>query len=128
SAGIYGRTMSLVSRQLSRWGIGHSIFDPTRVDAAKSLLNARTRLIFVETLSNPLLRLADLASLGSLAWEAGIPLIVDNTFAPVICRPLQHGASLIVHSVTKMIGGHSDLTLGVLVGARRYVEEARILA
>jgi cystathionine beta-lyase/cystathionine gamma-synthase len=87
-----------------------------------------TRLIFVETISNPLLRIADLDALGACAREAGIPLIVDNTFAPVICRPLDHGASLVVHSVTKMIGGHSDLTLGVLVGARRFVEEARTVA
>jgi cystathionine beta-lyase/cystathionine gamma-synthase len=128
SEGVYGRTNSLVSRQMTRWGIGHSSFDPADPGAARSLLNVRTRLIFVETISNPLLRLADLASLGGLAGEAGIPLIVDNTFAPLICRPLEHGASLVVHSVTKMIGGHSDLTLGVLVGTRRYIEEARALA
>jgi cystathionine beta-lyase/cystathionine gamma-synthase len=128
SAGVYGRTSALAGRQLPRWGIDHGVFDPSDADAARSLLNARTRLIFVETLSNPLLRLADLESLGALAREAGVPLVVDNTFAPLICRPLDHGASLVVHSVTKMIGGHSDLTLGVLVGAGRSVEEARTLA
>ena len=128
SAGVYGRTMALASRHLPRWGIGHNVFDPADPAAARSLLTPSTRLIFLETISNPLLRVADLDALGALAREAGIPLIVDNTFAPVICRPLEHGASLVVHSVTKMIGGHSDLTLGVLVGARRYVEEARTVA
>jgi cystathionine beta-lyase/cystathionine gamma-synthase len=128
SEGVYGRTTTLVSRYLARWGIRHDVFDPSDADAARLLLNPATRLIFVETLSNPLLRLADLRGLGTLAREASIPLIVDNTFAPLICRPLEHGASLVVHSVTKMIGGHSDLTLGVVVGARRYIEEARSVA
>jgi cystathionine beta-lyase/cystathionine gamma-synthase len=128
SAGVYGRTMALASRQLSRWGIGHTLFDPADPAVARSLVTPSTRLIFVETISNPLLRIADLDALAACAREAGIPLIVDNTFAPVLCRPLDHGASLVVHSVTKMIGGHSDLTLGVLVGARRYVEEARTVA
>jgi cystathionine beta-lyase/cystathionine gamma-synthase len=113
---------------LARWGIGPIVFVPADPAAARSLLTPSTRLIHVETISNPLLRVADLDVLGALAREAGVPLIVDNTFAPVICRPLEHGASLVVHSVTKMIGGHSDLTLGVLVGARRSIEEARTLA
>jgi cystathionine beta-lyase/cystathionine gamma-synthase len=128
SEGVYGRTIALARRHLARWGIGHGVFDPTDARAAGSLLNERTRLIFVETISNPLLRVADIAALGRLAREACIPLIVDNTFAPVICRPIDHGASLVVHSVTKLIGGHSDLTLGVLVGEGRLVEEARTVA
>ncbi len=128
SEGLYGRTNALVTRQLTRWGISHSIFDSANPLEAKSLLNPRTRLIFVETISNPLLRVADLPGLAAIAREAEIPLVVDNTFAPVICRPLEHGASLVAHSVTKMIGGHSDLTLGALIGHRRYVEEARTVA
>ncbi len=128
SDGIYGRTIALVGRQLARWGIDHSLFDPADREAARSLVNPRTRLIFVETITNPLLRVADLDALGDLARESGIPLVVDNTFAPVVCRPLEHGAKLVVHSVTKMIGGHSDLTLGAVVGDRHLVEEARIVA
>ncbi len=83
SDGIYGRTIALVGRQLARWGIDHSLFDPTDREAARSLVNPRTRMIFVETITNPLLRVADLDALGDLAREAGIPLVVDNTFAPV---------------------------------------------
>jgi cystathionine beta-lyase/cystathionine gamma-synthase len=128
SDGIYGRTIALVNRQLARWGIGHSIFDPADPASAKRLLNPRTRLIFVETISNPLLRVADLAGLAAVAREAGCPLVVDNTFAPAVCRPLEHGASLVVHSLTKMIGGHSDLTLGAIVGDHHSVDEARTVA
>jgi cystathionine beta-lyase/cystathionine gamma-synthase len=128
SEGVYGKTASLMTKHVARWGVTHDVFDPADVGSVRSLVKRTTRLIFAETISNPLLRVADLECLGALAREIGIPLIVDNTFAPLICRPIEHGASLVVHSVTKMIGGHSDLTLGVLVGARRYVEPAQVVA
>ncbi len=126
--GVYGRTSALVGRQMSRWGIGHATFDPTDAGAARSALSPTTRAILVETISNPLLRVADLPGLADVAREAGIPLIVDSTFSPLICRPLDLGAGLVVHSVTKMIGGHSDVTLGAILGERRLVEPARLLA
>ncbi len=128
SDGIYGKTTALVTRQFPRWGISHDVFDPTGLGSLRSLLKPTTKLIFAETLTNPLLRLAELDFLAKVAREAGIPLIVDNTFAPLICRPIEHGASLVVHSVTKMIGGHSDLTLGAIVGDARLVDQARIVA
>jgi cystathionine beta-lyase/cystathionine gamma-synthase len=118
SDGVYGKTNALVAKQLPRWGIGHSTFDPADASAARALLKPTTRAILVETLSNPLLRVADLPGLAGVAREAGIPLIVDNTFAPLVCKPIAFGASLVMHSVTKMIGGHSDLTLGALLGDR----------
>jgi cystathionine beta-lyase/cystathionine gamma-synthase len=118
SDGVYGRTSALVSNQLPRWGIGHSTFDPADPSAAKGFLKPSTRAILVETISNPLLRVADLPGLAGVAGEVGIPLVVDNTFAPLICKPIACGASLVMHSVTKMIGGHSDLTLGALLGDR----------
>jgi cystathionine beta-lyase/cystathionine gamma-synthase len=128
SDGIYGKTTALVTRQLPRWGISHDVFDPTDLGSLKALLKPTTKLIFAETLTNPLLRLAELDPLAKVAREAGIPLIIDNTFAPLICRPIDHGASLVVHSVTKMIGGHSDLTLGAVVGDAKLVDQARIVA
>jgi cystathionine beta-lyase/cystathionine gamma-synthase len=128
SEGVYGRTSALATRQLGRWGISHDIFDPSDAGKIGSLLNSKTRLIFVETISNPLLRVADLDSLAAVAREARIPLVVDNTFAPLLCRPIERGASIVVHSVTKMIGGHSDLTLGVVVGGRPMVEQVQSLA
>jgi cystathionine beta-lyase/cystathionine gamma-synthase len=129
SEGVYGKTASLATRLLPRWGIRHDVFDPSiGASALKSLVQPTTRVIFTETISNPLLRVADLDSMASVAREAGIPLVVDNTFSPLICRPIEHGASLVAHSVTKMIGGHSDLTLGALIGASSLIEQIRALA
>jgi len=128
SEGVYGKTSSLVNRHLSRWGITHGTFDPADSRSLESLVNPNTRLIFVETISNPLLRVADLDALAAVARKAGIPLAVDNTFAPLLCRPIEHGASLVVHSATKTIGGHSDLTLGVVVGTSSLIESIRVVA
>jgi cystathionine beta-lyase/cystathionine gamma-synthase len=128
SEGVYGRTSALVTHQLPRWGIHHTTFDPADASGARTLLNPTTRIILVETISNPLLRVADLPALSEVARAAGIPLLVDNTFAPLICKPISCGASLVMHSVTKMIGGHSDLTLGALVGDTRQIDTIRTLA
>ena len=87
--GLYGKTSSLVSRHLSRWGINHGVFDPADARTLESLVNPQTRLIYVETISNPLLRVADLGALAAVARQAGIPLAVDNTFAPLLCRPIE---------------------------------------
>jgi cystathionine beta-lyase/cystathionine gamma-synthase len=126
SEGIYGKTSALVTNLLGRWGIAHDVFDPASTESSlRSLVQPATRLIFTETISNPLLRVPDLAAIAAIAHEADIALIVDNTFAPLLCRPIDYGASLVVHSATKMIGGHSDLTLGVVVGARRLIDQAR---
>jgi cystathionine beta-lyase/cystathionine gamma-synthase len=126
--GTYGKTTALVTRQLPRWGIGHDFFDAADVSSLRSRLTPNTRLVFVETISNPLLRVADLDGLAAAARDAGVPLLVDNTFAPLICRPIERGATLVAHSATKMIGGHSDLTLGVLVGPRQYIDPIRTVA
>ena len=84
SDGVYGKTASLATRLLPRWGINHDVFDPALdASALRSLLSPTTRLIFAETISNPLLRVADLGSIASVARHAGIPLVVDNTFAPL---------------------------------------------
>ncbi|WP_435016431.1 trans-sulfuration enzyme family protein [Tundrisphaera sp. TA3] len=118
SEGLYGRTMTLVGGELSRFGIGHDLFDATRPESLAGALTPQTRLVFTETLSNPLLRLADIAGLARIARERGVPLAVDHTFAPLLCRPLELGADYVIHSATKAIGGHSDVTLGLLVGPR----------
>ncbi len=126
--GTYGKTTALVTKQLPRWGISHDYFDASDAASMRASLKPKTRLVFVETVSNPLLRVADIDALAKISREAGIPLAVDNTFAPLICRPIEHGATLVIHSATKMIGGHSDLTLGVLVGPSRLIEPTRVLA
>jgi cystathionine beta-lyase/cystathionine gamma-synthase len=126
SDGVYGKTAALATRLLPRWGIHHDVFDPAQ--NVEALVRPTTRLIFTETISNPLLRVADLDAMASVAGKAGIPLVVDNTFAPLICRPIEHGAGLVIHSVTKMIGGHSDLTLGAVVGSQGDIDQIRVVA
>jgi cystathionine beta-lyase/cystathionine gamma-synthase len=124
SEGLYGRTTTLVARELARFGVGHDLFDATRAETLPQALAETTRLVFIETLSNPLLRVADIAGLAATCRERKIPLAVDNTFAPLHCRPIALGADFVIHSGTKAIGGHSDVTLGLLVG--RSTEIARL--
>jgi cystathionine beta-lyase/cystathionine gamma-synthase len=130
SDGLYGKTLSLVSQELARFGVGHRLFDATRSASLREVLTARTRVVFVETLSNPLVRLADIAGLAGAVHDAGSEaiLVVDHTMAPLLCRPLELGASAVTHSLTKLIGGHSDLLLGLLAGTRALVERVAVVA
>ena len=115
---LYGRTTQLLTQELSRFGVATTLVDTTDPGQVEEVLRAKGgRLLLVETLSNPLLRLADLPALASLARTHGCLLAVDNTFAtPGMCRPLETGADMVIESLTKVIGGHSDVTLGVLCG------------
>ena len=126
--GLYGRTTMLVAGELARFGIGHDLFDQTRPETLRGALTPSTRLAFVETLSNPLLRMADVEGLAAVTRPAGITLAVDHTFAPLLCRPLELGADVVIHSATKLIGGHSDVTLGLLVGPRGLMERVSPIA
>lgn len=113
---VYGGTMRLMLRVLSRLGIDFDFVDTRDPEAVRDAIRPRTRLIFLETPSNPLMRLADLGAMVEIAREAGVLLCVDNTFAtPVNQRPLALGADLVVHSATKYLNGHSDVVSGVLV-------------
>jgi cystathionine beta-lyase/cystathionine gamma-synthase len=120
--GIYGRTTTLVAKELSRFGIGYDLFDQSRPETLREALTPTTRLAFVETLSNPLLRMADIEGLSTITRPAGVILAVDHTFAPLLCRPIDLGADVVVHSATKSIGGHSDVTLGLLVGSKSLID------
>ena len=126
--GLYGRTTVLVARELARFGIGHDPFDPTRPETLRAALTPSTRLVFAETLSNPLLRMADIEGLAAITRPAGVTLAVDHTFAPLLCRPLELGADVVIHSATKSIGGHSDVTLGLLVGPRELIDRLSPIA
>jgi cystathionine beta-lyase/cystathionine gamma-synthase len=118
SEGIYGGTTELLRDLGPRHGLTVRFVPAWDTDAVKAALGPATRALLVETITNPLLRVADLPALGELARSRGIPLLVDSTFAsPVLCRPLEHGATLVAHSVSKYIGGHGDLIGGVVVGA-----------
>ena len=112
----YGGTYRLVARVLERWGVRHTSADLTRPDAVAAAITDRTRLVWCETPTNPLLRISDIAALAELAHGSGARLVVDNTFAsPYLQRPLSLGADVVVHSTTKYIGGHSDVVGGALV-------------
>lgn len=110
---LYGRSLRMLTTDLPRFGIAATFADPTDIAAIKSAIRPETRLILVEVVSNPTLRVADMEGIAKIAKEHGILLMVDNTFTtPRGYRPFDHGADIVVHSVTKMLAGHSDVTLG----------------
>ncbi|MEV6317838.1 cystathionine gamma-synthase [Streptomyces sp. NPDC051776] len=112
----YGGTFRLFSKVAERWGVGWAVADTTDLASVRAALTPRTKLIWVETPSNPLLGITDIEAVADLARGAGARLVVDNTFAsPYLQQPLAHGADIIVHSTTKYMGGHSDVVGGALV-------------
>lgn len=129
SRALFGSTHQVLTRILPKWGVTWSYADAADPDSWTSQLTDRTRMLFVETPSNPGLELVDLAWLGALARERGIPLVVDNCFAtPYLQRPLELGASLVVHSATKFIDGQGRTLGGAIIGARDLVADARFFA
>lgn len=114
---LYGRTNQLLKVELAHFGVKTEFVDVNDLDRVRHALKIPAKLLIVETLSNPLLRIADVPALANVAHQQNCKLLVDNTFAsPVLFRPLEHGADLVMESLTKMIGGHSDVTLGLLAG------------
>ncbi|MFT7595585.1 MAG: O-succinylhomoserine sulfhydrylase [Paracoccaceae bacterium] len=113
---LYGRSMRLMKEDLPRLGIATSLADPGDVDAVRAAMRPETKMILVETVSNPTLQVADITGLVALCREAGILLAVDNTFTtPRGFRPFDHGADIVIHSITKLLAGHSDVMLGYAV-------------
>jgi cystathionine beta-lyase/cystathionine gamma-synthase len=114
---LYGRTAQLFQQEFSRFGIRIDWVDATDVHSVNKALQTPARVLFVETMSNPLLRVVDVGRLAAIAYDRGVKFVVDNTFAtPILLRPLELGAAVVVESITKLIGGHSDVTLGVAAG------------
>jgi len=112
---LYGGSFNLFKNTLPRHGVNTRLVDPSDPDNFRRALGERTRAIFVETIGNPDINVLDFDAIAAVAREAGIPLIVDNTFAtPYLFRPFDHGANVVVHSATKYIGGHGT-TLGGLI-------------
>ncbi|HEU4520724.1 MAG TPA: PLP-dependent aspartate aminotransferase family protein, partial [Thermoanaerobaculia bacterium] len=123
---VYGSTRRLLETRLARFGIATTFVPATDgVRAIGSAVRPETRMIFIETPANPTLDLVDLAAAAGIARAAGIPLVVDNTFdGPHLQRPLEHGASVVVHSMTKSLNGHSDVIAGAIVAS----DELRVKA
>lgn len=112
---VYGGTWRQVSKVHEPWGLGVTPVDLSDLDATRAAITDRTRLVWVETPTNPLLKVVDIAALAEIAHAAGARLVVDNTFAtPALQRPLELGADLVVHSTTKYLGGHSDVVGGAV--------------
>lgn len=123
---VYGGVVGLARAVLDRSGIEARTVDTTDPEAVAAAIDASTRLVWLETISNPTTAMADVAAIAELAHARGVTVAVDNTFAsPYLATPLAHGADLVVHSTTKYIGGHSDLTGGVLLGDAPRVTAAR---
>ena len=123
---VYGGMLGLARRVLDRSGIATSAVDTTDIEAVAAAIGPRTRLLWLETISNPTTAVADVEALAELAHARDVLVAVDNTFAsPALCTPLALGADLVVHSTTKYIGGHSDLIGGALLGSADRVAAAR---
>ncbi|MFC7217285.1 cystathionine gamma-synthase [Streptomyces polyrhachis] len=114
----YGGTFRLFAKVASRWGVDFSVADTSDVEAVRAAMTPRTKAVWVETPSNPLLGITDIPQVAAVAKEGGALLVVDNTFAsPYLQQPLALGADVVVHSMTKYMGGHSDVVGGALITA-----------
>ncbi|HEY8297755.1 MAG TPA: O-acetylhomoserine aminocarboxypropyltransferase/cysteine synthase family protein [Candidatus Baltobacteraceae bacterium] len=121
SQNIYGGTVTQFSVTLKRLGIETTFVPVTDHDALRDAITPKTRMLFAETIGNPSGTIADLAALAEIAHAAGVPLVVDNTFAsPFLCRPIEYGADIVLHSATKFISGHGTVIGGVLVESGRF--------
>ncbi len=118
---LYGGTFTLFSSTLKKMGINVHLIDSTDPDNFAEYVNDKTRAFFGETIGNPSLDVLDIERVAAIAHEAGVPLIVDNTAAtPMLCRPIDYGADVVVHSLTKFIGGHGTSIGGIIVDAGRF--------
>jgi cystathionine beta-lyase/cystathionine gamma-synthase len=115
---LYGRSLRLMNEDMPRLGFSTSLVDPTDVDAVRAAIRPETRMVLIEVVSNPTLRVADLDGIAALCKRHNLLLVVDNTFTtPREIKPFDHGADIVIHSLTKLLSGHSDVMLG-WVGAR----------
>ncbi|HET7685930.1 MAG TPA: aminotransferase class I/II-fold pyridoxal phosphate-dependent enzyme [Candidatus Limnocylindria bacterium] len=123
---VYGGMVGLANHILDRSGIGHRAVDTTDAAAVADAIGPSTRLVWLETISNPTTAMADIAAVAELAHARGVLVAVDNTFAsPYLATPIAQGADIVIHSTTKYIGGHSDFIGGAILGTRDFVNRAR---
>jgi len=124
TANVYGGTVRLMQRIRTRHGISFDRVSTSDLNAVRAAIRPNTKMIFVETPTNPILEITDLAAISALCRERGLLLAVDNTFmSPFFQRPLEHGADFVVHSATKYLNGHSDLVGGIVVAKTEALAE-----
>ncbi|MCP8615928.1 PLP-dependent aspartate aminotransferase family protein [Salirhabdus salicampi] len=118
---LYGGTYNLFAQTLPRYGVKVTFVDPTDPNNFREKITDKTKAIYAETIGNPSLHVLDIEAVADVAHEAGIPLIVDNTFpTPYLCRPIDHGADIVVHSGTKWLGGHGTSIAGLIIDGGRF--------
>jgi O-acetylhomoserine (thiol)-lyase len=118
---LYGGTHTLLGVNLKKLGIEATFVDPDDPENFRRALTPKTRLLYAETLGNPSINVVDIAAIGAIAKDAGIPFVVDNTVpSPYLCRPLDHGADIVVHSATKYLGGHGTTMGGLIVESGKF--------
>ena len=124
STDLYGGTWNLFANTLKQFGIEVRFVDPADPEAFARATDARTRAYYAETLPNPKLNVFPIAEVAAIGRRLGVPLIMDNTAAPIICRPFEHGAAIVMHSTTKWIGGHGTSIGGIVVDGGNFDWEA----
>lgn len=126
--GLYGVAHAFITEHLPRFGCAYTLVPLARAEAIDAAIRPETKVVYVESITNPLLRVAELDEVAAVCRARGVPLVVDATFAtPLLQRPIERGAILSLHSATKYIGGHGDLLLGVVSGPRSEVDKVRVI-
>ena len=121
SKSLYGGTYTMFNDILPSYGIKTNFFDLNDKQSLENAISGNTKLVFTETIGNPGLDVADLSMMAETAHAAGVPLVVDNTFAtPYLCRPIEYGADIVVHSLTKWIGGHGTGIGGIVIDSGKF--------
>ncbi|MDF2182958.1 O-succinylhomoserine sulfhydrylase [Neptuniibacter sp. CAU 1671] len=124
SRSVFGSTVTLFDKYMSRYGISTTFVDPTSLDAWREAIRPETKMLFLETPSNPLAELTDVVAVGKIAKEKGVLLVVDNCFCtPVLQQPIKQGADIVIHSATKYLDGQGRCIGGVVVGRDKEMEE-----
>lgn len=122
---IYGGTYAFMKNMLPKWNIKTHFVDITKIDKVEAAINKNTKVLYCETVSNPLLEVADIESLAKLAKKHNIKLVVDNTFSPLSVAPAKLGADVVIHSLTKFINGSSDTVGGVVCASQEFINDLK---
>ncbi|WP_394199197.1 methionine gamma-lyase [Litoreibacter albidus] len=125
---LYGCTFAFMTHGLPRFGVKVTLVDMTNPENLRHAISANTKIVYFETPANPNNRLVDIAAISQIAHEAGAKVVVDNTYAtPVLTRPIEHGADIVVHSATKFLSGHGDVVAGLVVGSQEDMTQVRLV-
>ena len=128
ASAIYGCTHAFLSHSMPKFGINVSFVDAAKPEEIRAAMRPETKVVYIETPANPTLSLVDIETVAGIAHQQGALLVVDNTFMSPYCQqPLQLGADIVVHSVTKYINGHGDVIGGIIVGKQEFIDQARFV-